>query len=225
MSDRKIEQFINDARIDDGIGNESYENESAAKQTINTIRVFYRIFRDDPMLEDCGAIKELSVEYFVISVYMLVRHLNKYYIIDENAQIIIRNFVYYFHERWKTFNEAEDNDLLTFSNRRQQGERDLEVRDMILRQIFFKYLINEDKELISRDQKRAFSEYERIKIYRRDKGLCQQCLRDGHNEENSKVSWSNYHADHVVPHSKGGPTKLENAETLCQNHNLSKGSS
>jgi 5-methylcytosine-specific restriction endonuclease McrA len=37
------------------------------------------------------------------------------------------------------------------------------------------------------------------------------------------VSWSQYQADHVIPHAKGGKTTLDNAELLCSYHNQSKG--
>ncbi|WP_090078371.1 HNH endonuclease [Halpernia frigidisoli] len=114
-------------------------------------------------------------------------------------------------------------DLLTFSNRRQQGETDLESRDIILRQIFFKYFSDNKFELIENDTSRAFSELQRILIYRKGKGLCQQCLRDGLSEKEASVSWSKYQADHVSPHSKGGKTEIENGELLCSHHNLSKG--
>lgn len=225
LSDRKIEDFINSFKEENGIGNHSYEDEPEAQATLKTLKIFYGIFKDDPMLDPSSGIKELSVEYFIISVYLLIRHLHKYYVIDDNAKINIREFIYNFHTRWKTYDESADTDLLTFSNRRQQGERDLETRDIILRQIFFEYLSNNNKELIEKDQKRAFTELERIIIYRKGKGFCQQCLRDHKPENEAKVSWSDYQADHAIPHAKGGKTVLENAELLCSYHNKSKGAS
>lgn len=224
LSDRKIEEFINDSKQDDGIDNLTYEKENDAIATLKTLNAFYSIFKDDPMLDSRSGIKELSVEYFIISIYMLVRHLHKYYVMDDVSKKIIREFVYYFHNRWKTYDESTDNDLLTFSNRRQQGEKDLEVRDMILRQVFFEYLKSNSLEVIVKDEKRAFTELERIIIYRKGKGLCQQCLREQKPENEAKVSWSDYQADHVMPHAKGGQTVLENGELLCSYHNQSKGS-
>ncbi len=35
--------------------------------------------------------------------------------------------------------------------------------------------------------------------------------------------WVSYDADHVVPHSKGGQTLVENAQVLCRYHNQQKG--
>lgn len=223
LSDKKIAEFIDNEKINEGIGNYSFENKPIAQNVIKNLKLFYKIFENDPMLDENNGIKEFSVEYFIISIYMLVRHVRENYVINEEVQTIIREFVYSYHQRWKTYDEATDTDLLTFSNRRQQGEHDLETRDIILRQLFFQYLKNNNFELIEKDNNRAFSELERIIIYRKGKGFCQQCLREGNSENESKVSWSNYQADHVLPHSKGGKTIIENGELLCSYHNLSKG--
>ena len=223
LSDRKIEDFINDTKQDDGIGNIGFETESEAIATLKTLRVFYDVFKDDPMLDAKSGIKELSVEYFIISIYLLIRHLHKYYVIDEDTRINIREFIYSFHTRWKTYDESTDTNLLSFSNRRQQGEKDIETRDIVLRQIFFEYLKDNNLELVEKDEKRAFTELERIIIYRNGKGMCQQCLREGKPEKEARVGWSNYQADHVIPHAKGGKTNLNNAELLCSYHNQSKG--
>lgn len=223
LSDKKIEAFIDDFKQNDGIGNYSFEEEPEAQATLKTLNVFYEIFKDDPMLDATSGIRELSIEYFIISIYLLIRHLHRYYVMDESTKLSIREFIYNFHARWKTYDESTDTDLLTFSNRRQQGEKDLETRDIVLRQLFFEYMRDNDKELIEKDEKRVFTELERIIIYRKGKGYCQQCLRDGKPEKEAKVSWSNYQADHVIPHAKGGKTVLENAELLCSYHNQSKG--
>ncbi|MEW5677176.1 DUF262 domain-containing protein [Flavobacterium enshiense] len=223
LSDKKIAEFIEDEKATDGIGNYTFENKSIAQNVIKNLKLFYKIFENDPMLDENNGVKEFSVEYFIISIYMLIRHVRENYVVNENVQSIIKEFVYKFHFRWKTYDELSDTDLLTFSNRRQQGEHDLEVRDMILRQLFFQYLKDIDFELIEKDRNRAFSELERIIIYRNGKGYCQQCLREGKSETESKVSWSNYQADHVLPHSKGGKTIIDNGELLCTYHNLSKG--
>lgn len=223
LSDRKIEDFINDSKQDDGIGNLDFGNEPEAKATLKTLNVFYEIFKDDPMLDAASGIKELSVEYFVISIYLLIRHLSKYYVIDEKTKPIIRAFVYDVHASWRSYDEAVDTDLLAFSNRRQQGGTDLEARDIILRQLFFAHLKSNGLQIIVKDEKRSFTELERIIVYRKGKGLCQQCLKDEKPEKEAKVSWSEYQTDHVLPHARGGKTILENAQLLCSYHNQSKG--
>ena len=223
LSDKKITEFVNENKTQDGIGNYSFENEKTGIKVKTNLNTFYSIFKDDSMLDENNGIKEFSTEYFIISIYMLVRHLRMHYALDDSIKVYVKNFVYAFYKRWKTYDEGTDNDLLTFSNRRQQGETDLEVRDMILRQIFFKYVSDNNIDLREKDTNRAFSELQRILIYREGKGFCQQCLREGVPEKEARVSWSKYQADHVLPHSKGGETIISNGELLCATHNLSKG--
>jgi len=223
LSDKKITEFINAHKTKNGIGDYSFENEKVATNVKANLNMFYSIFKDDTMLDEHNGIKEFSTEYFIISIYMLVRHLRMYYVLDDITKVHVKNFVYDFYKRWKTYDTDTDTDLLTFSNRRQQGETDLEIRDMILRQIFFKYVSDNNINLKEKDTKRAFSELQRILIYRNGKGLCQQCLREGVSEKEARVSWSKYQADHVLPYSKGGETIIENGELLCSFHNLSKG--
>lgn len=223
LSDRKIEELINSSKSEKGIGDYSYEKTAAAQLVLKNLKTFYYIFKDDPILDEDNGIKELSVEYFIISIYTLIRHLRMFYVMDDEMKTILKEFIYTFFQRWKTYDESIDNDLLSFSNHRQQGENDLEIRDRIMRQLFFQYLKDSNLEIKEKDEKRAFSELARIIIYRRDKGLCQQCLRDGKTENEAKVSWSKYQADHVLPHTKGGKTEIGNGELLCAYHNQSKG--
>jgi 5-methylcytosine-specific restriction endonuclease McrA len=218
-----ILEFIEKYKREDGISDYSFEDETIAKEVLKTLNLFYKTFQDDPSIDDNSGIREFSTEYFIISVYTLIRHLGKYYVIDSEMKEVVREFIYDFYQRWKTYDESEDNDMLTFSNRRQQGENDLEVRDRIMRQIFFDYLNENDIQIVEKDEKRAFSELERIMLYRKGKGLCQQCLREGKPEKEARVSWSEFQADHVIPHSKGGRTIIENGELLCRYHNQSKG--
>lgn len=225
LSDRKIGEFINESKQADGIGNLSYEDRQEASAVLRILNTFYKIFKNDPMLDEVSGIKEFSVEYFIISIYIFIRHISLHYVVDDVVGETIKEFIYSFHERWKRYDETEDTDMLTFSIHRQQGERELEVRDMLLRQSFFDYLAEKKLEIVAKDLKRAFSESERISIYRKGKGFCQECLREGKPENEARVAWSNYQADHVMPHAKGGKTILDNGELLCAYHNQSKGAS
>lgn len=222
LSDKKIEQFINDEKKDAGIGNYDYENRSESKSVIRNLDEFYKIFKNDPMIQDGSPVKELSIEYFVISLYLLIRHLKKYYVIGDKEREDIRGFILYFHDRWRNYDESTDFDMLTFSNHRQQGENDLATRDRVMRQLFFEYINTNDFKFVDKDLKRSFSELERIKIYREAHGACQLCLEEGKSRREAEVSWSDYQADHVIPHSKGGETILNNAQLLCSFHNLRK---
>jgi len=52
---------------------------------------FYNIFKDDPVVLSGARMKEFRTEYIIISTYILLRHLLKYYVFAEKEEKIIRN--------------------------------------------------------------------------------------------------------------------------------------
>ncbi|MEZ4888662.1 MAG: DUF262 domain-containing protein [Chitinophagales bacterium] len=222
VRDSSIFEFIDKYIEEDGIGNESFENTETAKSCIRNLNLLYDIFGNDTMLDKNNGIKELSREYVIMSVYFLVRHLKKYYVVDEKEKETIKEFFYHFYQRWSN-QDGNDLDIMQFSNNRQQSANNIRERDIVFRQLFFDYVRENNLQLITKDGRRMFNESERIKIYRRDKGLCQKCLKEEKNEKEAQVSWSEYQADHIFPHAKGGLTDIENGQVLCRYHNAQKG--
>lgn len=214
--------YVNRYQRPNGIGNYEMERMPHAKRVLSNMSAFYDVFKDDPMLDETSGIKELRIEYFIISTYLLLRHLLTHYVFDDAEGELFHSFVLDFHDRWRARRE-EDNDILIFSDNRQQSAGEIEVRDRIIRQMFFEYAAEEGYKMLTTDERRVFSEAERIRIYRRDEGLCQMCLAERKPEEEARVSWSEYDADHVIPHAKGGRTDVENAQVLCRYHNRQKG--
>ena len=222
LKDIAVTEFIEKYVTKDGIGNYSFENTEIAKMCIRNLNALYDIFKNDPMFDEEAGIKELSREYLIVSFYMLVRHLKKYYVIGDDETALINKFFFVFYDRWANQDQT-DFDLVVFSNNRQQSQANLQERDIILRQLFFEFLAKNGVSLALLDGKRLFNEAERIKIYRRDQGLCQQCVSEGKPVKEAQVSWSNYQADHIFPHAKGGQTEIENGQVLCSYHNSRKG--
>jgi len=223
IKDLDLMAYVEKYQQDDGIGNLSFENLPQAKAVLSALTLFADVFQDDPMFDEDGngSVRELRTEYFIISAFLLLRHLRKHYVFAEQEQALFREFLIDFHERWKTKKE-EDRDIVLFSDSRQQSAAEIENRHRIIRQAFFDYAKEHDVAILTKDDRRAFSEAERIAIYRRDNGLCQMCLQEGKPEKECRVPWSQYDADHVVPHAKGGPTTVENAQVLCAHHNRTK---
>lgn len=223
LKDSAVVEFIEKYEAPDGIGNYSFENRDFAKECLRNLDLFFSVFEDDPMYDADNGIKELGREYLTISLYYLIRHLRLNYVVGDKEKDLIRRFFYKFYERWSS--DLEDLDIEKFSNRRQQSRNDLEARDIIFRQLFFDFLNEQGETLVTRDEKRAFSEADKIKIYRRDNGMCQHCLKDGKPEGEAQVSWSQYQADHILAYIYGGKTELENSQVLCTYHNAKKGAS
>ncbi|HQS14886.1 DUF262 domain-containing protein [Reyranella sp.] len=69
------------------------------------------------------------------------------------------------------------------------------------------------------DATRRFDCEQRLDIYRRDQGVCQLRLKC----EGARVPWENWHADHILPYSKGGRTTHCNGQVACSACNLAKG--
>lgn len=223
LNNGDVETYIKKYQRDDGVGNLSLEKYPFAKQVLSNMTAFYKVFENDPMVTQSDGMKEFKVEYFIISLFLLLRHLRKHYVWQDGEQGLFYEFVQHFHERWRSPKRSEHLDIIAFADARQQGGKEVETRDRIIRQLFFQFALSQGHQMLAKDDRRAFNEQERIKIYRRDDGLCQQCLKEGRPEKEALVPWDEYQADHVLPHSRGGRTDVSNAVVLCSYHNQSKG--
>ena len=211
VRDKLLAEWIDETQTKDGIGNPKFEKEPIAVALLKTLKLTYDIFRSDPAMDEENGVKELNIEYFIISFVMLVRYLRRYYAFLPEHHKHFREFTYEFHHRWKVSSE-DDRDILIFSTNRQQSLANLENRDKILRQAFFEYLEKHGIEIKGLDAKRAFNEAERIRVYRKQDGLCQMCLAEGKSQDEAAVSWSAYQTDHILPWIRGGTTTEDNAE-------------
>jgi hypothetical protein len=219
VGQKEVENFIKRYESDYGIGRTDFvknPEKKASQVVIRTLNLFYDIFKNDITIDEGSGVKELSTEYFIISMYLLLSHIRKYYVVNDNMKHKFKDFLIDFYQKYK--NDEEDSDIILFRDKRQQDQQSLETRDRIIRQKFFEFY----PEAKWKDPQRNFNEAERIAIYRRDRGLCQKCLEEGLDEEDAKVDWSEYQADHIFAHSKSGKTSLENAQVLCRKHNASK---
>lgn len=70
-----------------------------------------------------------------------------------------------------------------------------------------RFLLSQMPDLRPKDPKRAFSVNEKHALYKIAKGLCATCDR--------RFPVDQMEADHILEHSKGGETTLDNAQLLC----------
>ncbi len=226
LGDRNIVSLIDETIQQDGIGNRSYENGNPAKAVVQNLKRFREVFHDDPFLDTNGTgILALRYEYFTISCYMLLRHLRKYYVYDEAVRQCFREFVWDFYKRIQGVSRTT-NQVIRFVENRQQNVRAVRSREQIIRFEFFKFARDKSQIiLVEKDQQRAFNEDQRIEIYLKDNGICQECLAEGLSENEARIPWSEFEADHIIPWIQGGRTKHWNGQVLCEPHNLAKGAS
>lgn len=65
------------------------------------------------------------------------------------------------------------------------------------------------------DPRRLFNSEQRLVIYRRSNGLCQLCK--------DEIDQDNFEADHIIRHTDGGSTSIDNGRALCVNCNRTRG--
>jgi hypothetical protein len=146
--------------------------------------------------------------------YLVAEMLEKYNLMDFHQQF---GKCYLSFERRRIENEElpeekQDSSLAAFSDAaRSDSVADLVYRHKLLQKEFL--LLIPDLEL--KDPDRGFSEEQRLAIFIRDQGRCKEC--------NGKCDETDFHADHIKAHSRGGKTKISNARLLCPACNLKKG--
>ena len=71
------------------------------------------------------------------------------------------------------------------------------------------------------DTDRLFTEQQRYRLWENQGGVCPVT---GKTIPESEINDHNlWHADHIVPYSKGGQTTLDNGQLICKTANLVKG--
>ncbi len=168
------------------------------------------------------AVPELNVQWGFIDFYLLISLLTREYVLKDKNQDFAAFYVGFEQERRSVEDPAElieqndfwAKDLYDYIDAFKAGgvRKNIEIRNQVYTHKLFREIVN----LETKDSKRAFDENQRIVMWRRDNGKCKQC--------GCKVEFKDMHADHVIPHSKGGKTTIENGQTLCVGCNLKKGS-
>lgn len=215
VTTKEITKFVDTY---EGVDLADFEQEQIAQDCLDMLDVLYDIFKDDEMQTRDVTVPYLNKEYFIISVYLLIRGLEKgNYAFGSEHYPEVREFLHEFYERWQK-QPDDDTDVLQFRDKNQQNGDAITQRDIIIRQNFW----DTDPSISPTDEQRLFSKAQRIQIYRDQNGLCEMCLEEGKPEEEARVPWDEFDADHIVPHSEGGETSLENARLLCYSHNRAR---
>lgn len=173
------------------------------------------LYRDSDLKDSNSEIEFLNKEYFILSLYSLIRELEfgDYNFGRENYDEI-REFTEQWFKRFE-IEDPDDGEMLRFKEARQQNRTAVNKRHYILENAFWETNPN----IQETDSQRTFSRKQRIKLFLESDRICEMCLNEDKSEEDAKISWSNWDADHIKEHSQGGQTVLENARVLCPEHN------
>lgn len=106
-------------------------------------------------------------------------------------------------------------DYIEAFNRQGGIKENITARHQVYKEWWFNYLGHKSIEITIKDSKRNFDNTDREVIWYLAGGTCAECKR--------KISLEEMHADHIVPHARGGKTILNNAQCLCAECNRRKG--
>ena len=178
-----------------------------AKKVKKTLNYLSNVFEDETY--------ELSRESWIVTVYLFISELLDRYVISGKEKNIY-NFYIHFWDRIESVKQNENGtkkemEFVYTIKAGTTSKSNISYRHNYILEMFIKKHYN--LELL--DSKRAFTEYEKAVLYRKNKGICQGC--------GIKVKLKDFQADHIFPHSRGGKTHISNGQVLCSKCNQRKG--
>lgn len=152
----------------------------------------------------------------IVSLFLLVSELMEKYAIVGKEATFAEWFIAFENERRQEQDKPEDErqaDWIRYQETVMQAvdsKSSIEFRHKMLMTSFLLYC----PELEPLDSQRAFTEEQRVTIFRRYNGICQSCKKE--------IKWDEFQADHIVPFSRGGKTTIANGQLLCTTCNIAK---
>ena len=182
-------------------------NSETAKKITKILNYLYRMFpKKSPELK----------RFNVISLFALTMDLMDNYAVKDKEKNISEWFINFeTNRRLEEDKPEEDQDpRLAIYQAKTKDSTDamdsLSYRHNYLKENLLSTLVD----LEPKDPKRTFDEAQRQVIFRRDKGICQDC--------GAKCEWNAWEADHKIAWNRGGKTIVSNGRVLCPSCNSKK---
>ena len=160
--------------------------------------------------------------YNVISLYCVVAELLRQYAFEHVKPLLHDWFVSFEASRREQEGKSEDDVDSEWATYKEKISHSTDSADSIRWRMDYmlRHLLETHPAIPRKDNQRSFTHIQRLTIFRRDRGHCQLRLKcDG-----AKLMWDDWHCDHRLAWTTGGPTTVENGQTACTPCNLSKGS-
>ncbi|MEZ0481638.1 HNH endonuclease family protein [Planococcus sp. SSTMD024] len=197
--------------------NTSFEsNGKTAKKVKKVLNYMVTVLNDKP--------PEINIKWGFVDLYLLVSVLIDDYDISSRHKDFHDFYVGFEKERREVSDpvdlisghpSADQIDLFNYISAFQKegaNKKNIEVRHQVYKNRF----LSSFDDLLPKDPKRRYNSDERLIIWRNADMRCE-------NEKCNKViTIDEMHADHIVAHSKGGKTTIDNGQSLCVECNLKK---
>ncbi len=148
-------------------------------------------------------------------LFPTVALLKKRYAISGKEPDVAKGILAYYQDKDKEGTDEFDAYFRTL----RSGRIDTNEVKACLEQLMNRIIIHAN--LAPLDTTRFFSAQARQSILDNSGSKCQGMVQG--QRCNTNLSSTNYHADHIVPHSLGGQTKIANGQALCSACNRAKG--
>jgi Protein of unknown function DUF262/HNH endonuclease len=156
-------------------------------------------------------------KYAILTLAEVAHHLLENYTINNYKKEFAESYLEYEKERALNNDISDENyQDASFNAFTDAARGDSPAQQKYRFDTLLNYIIASTPNLTTKDPKRLFTVEQKIAIYRRDNGTCQNkaCRME--------VSFDEFEADHIKAHSKGGETKISNGQVLCSNCNSKK---
>ena len=158
---------------------------------------------------------EMDIKWGFVDLYWLISTLDEEYVL-KNREQDFQNFYQTFEGRRRGVDDIEelvqsndhlDRKLFKYIEAFQRSgavKKNIEIRHEAYRCWF--HSLHPD--LTPKDSRRYFTNNERLLIWRRSQEKCDLCGKS--------IGFEDMEADHIISYVSGGPTTLNNAQSLCK---------
>jgi hypothetical protein len=182
----------------------------AFEESKKTLSYLKRVIKETQVIDPtCNFIQMVGTARTLKWIFVTIVQLGRSYALNGKEVSVARALIGYY-DSIKVQNTKEWTNYLETG---RTGRMDTEAVKLCLDEISGR-IVNQGV-LVPIDSKRSFTVEQRNEIFKASDGHCQDC--------STEISATNFHADHITPHSKGGRTDVINGQALCSACNTKKG--
>lgn len=191
--------------------NESCSDAKSVTRTLNTLADFFP--EKTPEL----------TRFNVVALYCFISELLNQYAFEQARPLVLDWFLNFESKRRSNEDRPDDEVDPEWASYKEKISHSTDAADSVRWRMEFmlRHFLEANPNIQTKDNQRSFTQVQRLAVFRRDKGHCQLKFKcDG-----VKLSWDDWHCDHIDPWTAGGKTTVKNAHVACAACNLSKGAS